>query len=113
MRVLLVSNTCMSHSDGHLPSPTSWVAPEHPSDRQAAGRQLGLDGFLVGYVGRLVEKKGLFDLVDAMADCPPHVHLALVGAGPAGEALTIRARTGYGRGFICSGVALARSSQHS
>ncbi|HEX3426919.1 MAG TPA: glycosyltransferase [Acidimicrobiales bacterium] len=62
-----------------------------PSDRRIARQQLALDGFLVGFVGRLVEEKGLFDLVDAVAACPPDVQLAVVGAGPAEQAIRSRA----------------------
>jgi glycosyltransferase involved in cell wall biosynthesis len=62
-----------------------------PSDRHRARQQLGLDGFLVGFVGRLVEEKGLFDLVDAVAACPPDVQLVVVGAGPADQAIRTRA----------------------
>ena len=38
--------------------------------------------FLVGYAGRLVEEKGLGDLVDAIALCPANVQLTLIGDGP-------------------------------
>jgi glycosyltransferase involved in cell wall biosynthesis len=53
-----------------------------PMDRSACRRSLGLSGFVVGYVGRLVEEKGLADAVDALKQCPPSVRLVLVGSGP-------------------------------
>ena len=53
-----------------------------PMDREACRRQLGLSGFLVGYVGRLVEEKGLCDLVEAIRLCRAPVQLVLVGTGP-------------------------------
>lgn len=53
-----------------------------PLDRDACRQQLGLSGFVVGYVGRLVEEKGLTDLLDAIRLCPPNVELVLVGSGP-------------------------------
>lgn len=37
--------------------------------------------FVVGYVGRLIARKGIRDLVEAIADLPDHVHLHLVGDG--------------------------------
>jgi glycosyltransferase involved in cell wall biosynthesis len=37
--------------------------------------------FRVGYIGRLVEEKGVRDLVEAVADCPD-VELTLAGPGP-------------------------------
>ncbi len=48
--------------------------------------------FLAGYVGRLVEEKGLLDLVDALEFCPPTLGLVLVGAGPLRDRLEERAR---------------------
>ena len=53
-----------------------------PMDKQACRQSLGLSGFVVGYVGRLVEEKGLADAVDALHRCPPSVRLTLVGSGP-------------------------------
>ena len=54
----------------------------HPMDRMQCRRALGLQGFVVGYVGRLVEEKGLEDLVLALPDCASDVHLLIVGEGP-------------------------------
>ncbi len=53
-----------------------------PMDRQACRRALDATGFVVGYVGRFVEEKGLTDLVEALPHCPPPVNLLFVGAGP-------------------------------
>jgi glycosyltransferase involved in cell wall biosynthesis len=52
-----------------------------PLDRDQCQRAMGLSGFVVGYVGRLVEEKGLSDLVAAIPHCPKQVQLALVGSG--------------------------------
>jgi len=55
-------------------------------------QQLGLDGFAVGYVGRLTREKGLEDLIDALAmlkDRP--VRALFVGGGPDEAALKARA----------------------
>jgi glycosyltransferase involved in cell wall biosynthesis len=60
--------------DPHLfaPAPQSpAVQPEHGEPRP----------FRVGYVGRLIEAKGVLDLVEAVAGLPPSVHLRLVGEG--------------------------------
>jgi glycosyltransferase involved in cell wall biosynthesis len=71
------------------------IDPEifRPRDRQEARQALGLDGFIVGYVGRLVAEKGLEDLVAALALLPKHVNLALIGSGPLREPLQDLART--------------------
>ena len=62
-----------------------------PMDRAACRARLGLSGFVVGYVGRLVEEKGLMDLVDAVALCPADTSIILAGAGPLENALRARA----------------------
>ena len=53
-----------------------------PLDRQRCRRELGISGFLVGYVGRLIPEKGLLDLVDAVSKCHSDVHAIFVGEGP-------------------------------
>ena len=53
----------------------------HPQDREDCKTALGLHGFVIGYVGRLVERKGLMDLVNALPWSPPHVTLLFAGAG--------------------------------
>ncbi len=50
--------------------------------RAACRAALGVGGFVVGYVGRLVEEKGLGDLLEAVARCPADVAVLLVGGGP-------------------------------
>ena len=49
------------------------------------------DRVRVGYVGRLVRAKGVFELVDAAGRLADAAHLALVGAGDAEPALRARA----------------------
>jgi glycosyltransferase involved in cell wall biosynthesis len=63
-----------------------------PLDRAACKRELGIPGFLVGYVGRLVEEKGLMDLIDALPHCPPDVNCIFLGSGPCQSQLANRAR---------------------
>jgi glycosyltransferase involved in cell wall biosynthesis len=58
-----------------------------PMDRESCRRALSASGFVVGYVGRLVEEKGLADLVDALPLCPGSVNLLFVGSGPMQRAL--------------------------
>ncbi|RYG75120.1 glycosyltransferase family 1 protein, partial [bacterium] len=53
-----------------------------PQNRDFCREQLDLKGFVVGYVGRLVEEKGTGDLIDALAHCPAEVNLVFVGSGP-------------------------------
>jgi len=58
--------------------------PLSPAAKSAARRELGWekDQFIAGYIGRLVEEKGLADFVDALAHTPPDVRGVLVGDGP-------------------------------
>jgi glycosyltransferase involved in cell wall biosynthesis len=52
-----------------------------PMDRDACRAKLGVGGFVLGYIGRMVQEKGLDDLLDAMLHCPPSVNLVLAGFG--------------------------------
>ncbi len=63
-----------------------------PMDRAGCRRKFGMDGFTAGYAGRLVEEKGLDDLLDALALCQPAVRAVIVGEGPHREALQDRSR---------------------
>ncbi len=62
-----------------------------PMERENCRRELGVSGFVAGYVGRLVEEKGLMDMVDALPFCSSDVTLLFVGTGPFQEALQRRA----------------------
>jgi len=55
-----------------------------PLDRGVCRQQLGWPQtrFIAGYVGRLVERKGLADFVDAVRRCPAEVTIAYIGTGP-------------------------------
>lgn len=63
-----------------------------PLDRDQCRAALGLPGFIVGYVGRLVEEKGLADHIDALRFCSDKVQCVFVGGGPFQAALEERAR---------------------
>ncbi len=63
-----------------------------PLDRAKCREELGLSGFVAGYVGRLVEEKGLIDMVDALPECNPEVNLLFVGSGPLESTLRERVR---------------------
>jgi len=52
-----------------------------PLNRDECRRALGLSGFVAGYIGRIVEEKGLAEMVDALALCPPDVSLLFLGRG--------------------------------
>ena len=58
-----------------------------PADRDAARAELGVSGFVIGYVGRIVREKGLHDVLDAMAKCTTPVTLVVLGSGPDRDAL--------------------------
>lgn len=63
-------------------------------DRQTCRAQLDLpeNARVLGYVGRLVEDKGLADLIQALKLMPSSTHVVMVGRGPAREALESLAR---------------------
>jgi glycosyltransferase involved in cell wall biosynthesis len=50
------------------------------------------DSFIIGYAGRLVDEKGLFDLIDAAEHLPGDVKLMFAGNGPLREDLERAAR---------------------
>jgi len=64
----------------------------HPMDREKCRQELGLQGFVVGYIGRLVERKGIMDLVDALRICPPTTNLVFVGSGEYEKKIRVRLR---------------------
>jgi glycosyltransferase involved in cell wall biosynthesis len=62
-----------------------------PMDRSRCRQDLGLEGFVAGYVGRLVERKGLADLINALPHCPRDVNLVFAGEGEHRSAIETRA----------------------
>ncbi|MBN1137353.1 MAG: glycosyltransferase [Anaerolineae bacterium] len=62
-----------------------------PAPRPAGLRRAGR-GFIVGYVGRLVEEKGVDLLLEALAGLPGSWRAYVLGSGPAGEALEAQAQ---------------------
>jgi len=55
-------------------------------------RTLGLTGFVVGFAGRLVERKGVFDLLEAFRDLDDGARLLYVGDGPEAGSIKDRAQ---------------------
>jgi glycosyltransferase involved in cell wall biosynthesis len=62
----------------------------HPLDRLKCRETLGLKGFVAAYVGRMIEEKGLMDMLDALPLLDSGVQLAFVGSGPFLPALKAR-----------------------
>lgn len=52
-----------------------------PLNRAECKRKLGLSGFVAGYAGRLVERKGLADMISALAFLPEDVRMVFAGGG--------------------------------
>lgn len=63
----------------------------HAGMRQKLRGELGLDGFVLGHVGRLCSRKNQRFLLDILPHCPG-MRLLLVGDGEDREALTLHAR---------------------
>lgn len=63
--------------------------PLSPEEKERVRAELGWkpDEHICGYIGRIVEEKGLSDAVEALALCSPRTKLVLVGNGPFEEAL--------------------------
>lgn len=79
----------------------------YPPEAGLALRQsLGLEGLVVGYLGRLVPEKGLLDLMAAIEALPQgSVSLLVVGAGPMAESIQARlASWGPTRGRLVAAV---------
>jgi len=54
----------------------------HARTARRIGLGWGQGEFWCGYVGRLVEEKGIADLLEAVALCTPNVRCVIVGSGP-------------------------------
>lgn len=52
-----------------------------PVDSSALRKRLGLNGFVVGYLGRLIESKGLLHLLDAFSRLQFEASMLMVGRG--------------------------------
>ena len=63
-----------------------------PLDREQCRADLNIPGFVAGYVGRLVEEKGLTEFVEALRFCSDDVHCVFVGDGPLRGALEAQAK---------------------
>jgi glycosyltransferase involved in cell wall biosynthesis len=59
----------------------------YPDDRHGARNEFGLCSFTIGYVGRIVEDKGLFTILEALRLCKQDVNFLLLGDGPDRERL--------------------------
>ncbi|MEM9882363.1 MAG: glycosyltransferase [Planctomycetota bacterium] len=68
-----------------------------PGDRASARRALGLDGFVLGYVGRLVPEKGIDDLIAALPHLPERASALIIGGGD-DEGRLRQLAEGYGLG---------------
>lgn len=53
-----------------------------PMDREVCKKALGVRGFVAGYIGRMVEEKGLMNILDALVVGPSDVSFIFVGSGP-------------------------------
>lgn len=62
-----------------------------PLDKAVCRAKFGINGFTIGYIGRLVEEKGLTEMLDALAHCSAEVNVLFVGNGPMKDALEAKA----------------------
>ena len=51
-------------------------------DGERMRTKLGLNGFVVGFVGRITWEKGILDIAEAIGRLPKDVHFLVVGDGP-------------------------------
>ena len=58
-----------------------WQFGVDPELFRPADTPLPRSSFRIGYFGRLVEEKGVLDLVEAVAGLPDHAHLIIIGSG--------------------------------
>lgn len=74
--------------------PQLGVAPNiyQPKRSEELRATLGLNGFVVGFVGRFVPQKGLDILLKATARMPADVQILLVGGGPMERYLRLQAQ---------------------
>lgn len=65
----------------------------HPTEQLSPPASVSVSPpFVVGYVGRLLERKGVLDLLAAVSGLPPHVRLLLLGDGDLRPLIEERAR---------------------
>jgi glycosyltransferase involved in cell wall biosynthesis len=72
----------------------------HPDNQERAimRAKLGLKGFVVGFVGRIVWEKGILDIGEAIGRLPEEVHLLTVGDGDdKGRLLDLAAKGGWAK----------------
>jgi glycosyltransferase involved in cell wall biosynthesis len=58
-----------------------------PLDRGFARKVFNVEGFTIGYVGRLIREKGLFTVLNAVKVCRQKVNLVMMGSGRASDEL--------------------------
>lgn len=63
-----------------------------PLNREKCRAELHLNGFVAGYVGRMIEDKGVMDLIEALPLCDERVQVLAVGSGAAQDAFEARAK---------------------
>jgi L-malate glycosyltransferase len=60
-------------------------------DASALRSELGLEGVVIGFIGRFVEEKGVLDLIDVASKLPDHFSLLMIGGGKLEEEMRRRA----------------------
>jgi glycosyltransferase involved in cell wall biosynthesis len=61
-----------------------------PLDVTLAKHSFNVEGFTIGYVGRLIREKGLFTILDGLARCRQKVNFLMMGSGNASNELRQR-----------------------
>lgn len=70
---------------------TELFEPLTPQKMKQTRQQLGWEGFVAGYVGRLVPEKGLMEMIEALPLLPPEITVVFIGEGAHGAELQARA----------------------
>jgi glycosyltransferase involved in cell wall biosynthesis len=61
-----------------------------PLDTALAKSTFNVEGFTIGYVGRLIREKGLFTVLDALTQCREKINFLMMGSGSASDELKQR-----------------------
>jgi glycosyltransferase involved in cell wall biosynthesis len=63
-----------------------------PKDKLAAKAEVPQEKFILGFVGKIIEQKGIYTLLEALHSLPEDIHLLLIGSGREDEQFQLRVK---------------------